>query len=119
MTEKTKQDQNKLKYTAADMVTLTRGTDEQEIVITAGRTDQVAEVYISDNLMVSKFRKLVEKAPDKYIITQIPKDQDGNPTGYFIEMPKKLVGFRMPRVEMTDEQKAVASERIKNMRKKS
>jgi predicted RNA-binding protein associated with RNAse of E/G family len=106
---------NESNYTYEDMVILSRSAEEQEMTITEMRGDGFIEVYISNNIRVTQFRKLVKNNPKDYIITRIPRDTDGNPTGYFITFPSNLISFRNPCV-LSEEQKQARSDRMKKMR---
>ena len=93
--------------------------DESEVCVTALKSEDVAEVYTSDNVYLTKFKKLVEANPDAWKITQIVERSDGTISGVMLQAPKKFISFRaserVGRV-MTDEEKAAAVERLRAAR---
>lgn len=103
-------------YKIEDIKTISRDYAEQETTISFGRTDTTAHMWVADSTMLTKVRNLIAKAPDSYKITNIDYCGD-EVTGFEVEFPKNLLSFRQPVTrEYTDEQKAAASERMKNMR---
>lgn len=103
-------------YKIEDIRTISRDYAEQETTISFGRTDVTARMWVADNTMLTKVRNLIAKAPGSYKITNIDYCGD-EVTGFEVEFPKNLLSLRQPITrEYTDEQKAVASERMKNMR---
>lgn len=99
-------------YTAED-ITVTEGvkSDEQETTVSFGRNDTAAKVWTNDNTVLTKLKKLVERAPDQWRVVDVTKDKDGKVVGYFFECPKKLIGFKAPR-EYTEEQKKAIADRL-------
>ena len=64
---------------------------------------------------ISKVRKLKEKYPDQVRIIAEPKDNDGC---IYAEMPTEWFTIRVPKkVVLTDEQKQIRSERLRQIRK--
>ena len=94
-------------------------SDESEVCVTALKSEDVAEIYTSDNIYLTKFKKLVEANPDAWKITQIVERSDGTVSGVMLRIPKKCLSFRaaerVGRV-MTDEEKAAAAERLRAAR---
>lgn len=107
------------KYTVDD-VTAIKGVslEEQETTVQMSRTEDVAHVWTSDNVAVTKIKKLMERAPDQWKLVKISTNAAGEPVGYFFECPKKLVSFRTPRVYDENDKAAIvarlASGRVKN-----
>lgn len=85
---------------------------EQEIHINATRDEVFATAYCSDTTWITKMDKLVVKPPDLFEVVSETK------WGKTYRFPKRLISIRSSIVtrEMTDEQKQVAAERLKNAR---
>lgn len=92
------------KYTVDDVVVI-KGLsgEEQETTVQISRTEDVAYVWTSDNVVATKIKKLMGRAPDQWKLVKISTNAAGEPVGYFFECPKKLVSFRVSR-EYSDEQ---------------
>lgn len=101
-------------YTADDLGIMDVAGDEQETTISWYRRDSVASVYTSDNTMLTKMKKLMAKSPDCKL-KNITWSKDGEPTGYFFEVPVRFVKVIKPK-EASEEQRAALSERLKAMR---
>ena len=101
-------------YTADDLGIMDVAGDEQETTISWYRKDSVAFVYTSDNTMLTKMKKLMAKSPDCKL-KNITWSKDGEPTGYFFEVPVRFVKVSKPK-EVSEEQRAALSERLKAMR---
>ena len=88
------------------------GIEEQEICINAMRHEDFATAYCSDRTWITKFDKLVEKSPDLF---KVVAETDYGKTYKF---PKRLISIRSSIVtrEMTEEQKRLAAQRLKNAR---
>ena len=91
-------------YTADDLGIMDVAGDEQETTISWYRRDAVASVYTSD----------MAKSPDCKL-KNITWSKDGEPTGYFFEVPVRFVKVLKPK-EVSEEQRAALSERLKAMR---
>ena len=85
---------------------------EQEICINAMRDEEFATAYCSDRTWITKFDKLVEKSPNLFEV--IAETDYGNT----YKFPKRLISIRSSIVtrEMTDEQKQLAADRLRNAR---
>lgn len=101
-------------YTADDLGIMDVAGDEQETTISWYRRDAVASIYTSDNTMLTKMKKLMAKSPDCKL-TNIAWNKDGEPTGYFFEVPVRFVKVIKPK-EVSEEQRAALSERLKAIR---
>lgn len=86
--------------------------EEQEVCINAMRDEDFATAYCSDRTWITKFDKLVEKSPNLF---EVVSETDCGKTYRF---PKRLISIRSSIVtrEMTEEQKQLAAERLKNAR---
>lgn len=101
-------------YTADELEVMEVAGDEQETTISWYRRDAVASVYTSDNTMLTKMKKLMAKSSDCKL-KNITWSKDGKPTGYFFEVPVRFVKVSKPK-EVSEEQRAALSERLKAMR---
>ena len=86
--------------------------EEQEICINAMRDEEFATIYCSDRTWITKMDKLVEKSPNLF---EVIAETDYGKTYKF---PKRLISIRSSIVtrEMTDEQKQLAADRLRNAR---
>ena len=91
---------------------MTLSIEEQEVCINAMRDEEFATAYCSDRTWITKFDKLVEKSPDLF---EVIAETDYGKTYKF---PKRLISIRSSIVtrEMTNEQKQLASDRLRNAR---
>lgn len=101
---------NKVEYTVDDLKALSGvASDEQETTVQMSRTEDVAHVWTNDNTVITKIRKLMVKAPDQWKLVRVSTNAAGEAVGYFIECPKKMVAFRVPRVYDEDGKAAIAA----------
>ena len=86
--------------------------EEQELCINAMRDEEFATAYCSDRTWITKFDRLVEKSPELF---EVIAETDYGKTYKF---PKRLISIRSSIVtrEMTEEQKRLAAQRLKNAR---
>ena len=86
--------------------------EEQEVCINAIRDEDFATAYCSDRTWITKMDKLVEKSPNLF---EVIAETDYGKTYKF---PKRLISIRSSIVtrEMTDEQKQLAADRLRNAR---
>ena len=91
---------------------MTLSIEEQEVCINAMRDEDFATIYCSDRTWITKMDKLVEKSPDLF---KVVSETDYGKTYRF---PKRLISIRSSIVtrEMTDEQKQLAADRLRNAR---
>lgn len=94
---------------------MTLSIEEQEVCINAMRDEDFATAYCSDRTWITKMDKLVEKSPDLF---KVISETDYGKTYKF---PKRLISIRSTIVtrEMTEEQKQLAAERMRNLRNKN
>ena len=85
---------------------------EQEVCINAMRYEDFATAYCSDRTWITKMDKLVEKSPNLFSV--IAETEYGKT----YKFPKRLISIRSSIVtrELTDEQRQLASERLRNAR---
>ena len=95
--------------------------DEQETTINYSRTDKEAEVYTSDNTVLTKIKNMFNSDDCEWKLKDVVKDQEGTIVGVFFIVPKKLISLRAKTVKssLTDEQRRAAAERLKNARRLS
>ena len=94
-------------------------SEESEVCVTALKSEDIANIYTSDNSYLTKFKKLIEVNPDAWKITQVVERSDGTVSGVMLQVPKKFISFRaVERVGrvMTDEEKTAAAERLRALR---
>lgn len=86
--------------------------EEQEVCINATRGEDFATAYCSDRTWITKMDKLVKKSPNLF---EVIAETDYGKTYRF---PKRLISIRSAIVsrEMTDEQKQLAADRLRNAR---
>lgn len=72
-----------------------------------------AEVSVDDRSSIAKMRKLIAEHPDEVVVKALPEENDGN---LLIEVPFKWIKVKPPR-HVSDEQRAMASERMKRINK--
>lgn len=85
---------------------------EQETIITYNAAEDLAEVYTCYPPMIRKLDKLAEENPEEWKILR----EQGNGKTY--TCPKGLITLRSKsakRTEMTEEQKQIAAERLKQL----
>lgn len=106
-------------YDLEELTILGNVSEESEICITALKSENTADIYTSDNIYLTKFKKLIEANPDVWKITQVVERPDGAVSGIMLRVPKKCLSFRaaerVGRV-MTDEEKVAAAERLRAAR---
>ena len=83
--------------------------EEQEVIFSSGRTEDIMECYTTDTTYMTKMDKLVAKNPDLFKLIK----QDSVSKTY--EFPKKLLSVRSGFKQISEEQKKAASDRFKKM----
>lgn len=83
---------------------------EQETIVSIIRTDDYAVICTSDTTMKTKLDKMCENSSDYYSLLS----DDGYYKKYKV-LDKNLISFRAKRREMSDEAKAAASQRFKDL----
>lgn len=81
--------------------------EEQEISLSAMRTEPQAYLYCSDTTWITKMDKYVEANPTDFSVHS--EDEFGKTYRF----PKNLITIRKQKKEMSDEQKKALSERLK------
>ena len=98
--------------------------DEQETVIVFSRNGKTASVETTDSTVFNKLKKCATTNPDEWVLTNVTQEHgETDPvrlSSACFECPKKLISIRsktMAPREMTDEERAVTAERMRNLRK--
>lgn len=102
-------------YDLEELTISGNASDESEVCVTALKSEDVADVYTSDNVYLTKFKKLVETNPDAWKITQVVERSDGTISGVMLQIPKKCLSFRAGKEServYTEEQKTELKERL-------
>lgn len=88
--------------------------EERETTINVLGSSQTMEIYTSDNVMITKLKKLLDANPDTIKCWEAGRFE-GKVTGYFFEMPKKHLSFRSSfnKHSMSEESRIAFGERIK------
>lgn len=89
--------------------------DESEVCVTALKSEDVVDIYTSDNVYLTKFKKLIEANPDAWKITQVVERSDGTVSGVMLQAPKKCLSFRAGKEaerSLSEDQKAELRERL-------
>lgn len=89
---------------------------EREVVITVNAAEDIADIYTADPVYIRKMDKLVAQNPDQF--REIRQEKlDGKVVAKRYEFPKRFVTIRSKdtKRELTDEQRAEMSERMKRL----
>ena len=106
------------KETEYDLEELTisgNASEESEVCVTALKSEDIADVYTSDNVYLTKFKRLIEANPDAWKITQVVERSDGTVSGVMLQAPKKCLSFRAGKEierSLSEDQKAELRERL-------
>ena len=92
---------------------------EQETIISFNAEEDTATIWASDPSWIRKMDKLVDSNPDEFKCTR-QEEMDGQVIQKRYEMPKKYVSIRSKsrKREMTEEQKKINAERLREARNK-
>lgn len=90
--------------------------DEQETVIRFYRTDEMLDIYTSDQTMITKLKKLLVSS-DEYKLDYEDKAEDGHTLAMQVLAPKELLALRPERLtrQFSDEQRKALSEKMKSI----
>lgn len=102
-------------YDLEELIISGNASEESEVCVTALKSESVADVYTSDNVYLTKFKKLVEANPDAWKITQVIERPDGTVSGVMLQAPKKCLSFRAGKEaerSLSEDQKAELRERL-------
>lgn len=90
-------------------------SEESEVCVTALKSEDIANIYTSDNSYLTKFKKLIEINPDAWKITQVVERSDGTISGVMLQVPKRCLSFRAGKEaerSLSEDQKAELRERL-------
>lgn len=90
--------------------------EEQETVISYIRAEKCAYIYTSDTNVINKLDKLCETLPGYYKFLRAETVQGQIVAKDYILTDKKMVKLRSTKRTMTEEQKQIAADRLKQMR---
>lgn len=89
--------------------------DEAETTICVERKGNTAQIYTSDNVMLTKLKKQMVKNPE-WKCWEAGRNTDNKVTGYFFEVPRRSVSIRAGnKIEVSDERREAAAKRFANM----
>lgn len=91
---------------------------EQEVVATRVATDNNIVIYTSDNVILNKFKKLVQGESD-WKFKDIYETNNGEVTGASIEGPIELITIRKQKIkkkELSPEEKKLLADRLAQVR---
>ena len=90
--------------------------EERETTISISGTDQMMDIYTSDNSMITKLKKILDANPDTVECWEAGRFEDGKVSGYHFKMDKKHLSLRSSvGREMSEEAKNAFRERVKQM----
>ena len=90
-------------------------SEESEVCVTALKSEDIANIYTSDNSYLTKFKKLIETNPDAWKITQVVERSDGTISGVMLQVPKRCLSFRAGKEterSLSEDQKTELRERL-------
>lgn len=89
--------------------------NEQEMTMTAMRTEEQVYLYCSDTTWITKMEKLLKANPDQFSVHS--EDQFGKT----YKFPKRFISIRSKDIkrEISEEKKEQLRERMMNLQKKS
>ncbi len=95
--------------------------DEQETVIEFYRTDDMLDIYTSDQTMITKLKKLLMKS-DEYKVLREEKSSDGRTLTLEVTAPKDFLTLKSKRretAELTDEERESLANRMRAINEKN
>lgn len=94
--------------------------EDQETLIAIKRDATRITLSVSDNKMLTRIKRLMNKAPGLIDCRVYSRNRDGQPVEYEIDMPLKCLRFAVPRQKrmLTDEQRKSCAERLRKARVK-
>lgn len=102
-------------YDLEELTISGNSSDESEVCVTALKSENFADIYTSDNVYLTKFKKLIEANPDAWKITQVVERSDGTISGVMLQVPKRCLSFRAGKEaerSLSEDQKAELRERL-------
>ena len=108
-------------YDLEELIISGNASDEPEVCVTALKSEDFADIYTSDNVYLTKFKKLVEANPDAWKIVQVVERPDGTVSGVMLQVPKRCLSFRAGKEadrSLSEDQKTELRERLAAARNK-
>lgn len=108
-------------YDLEELIISGNASDESEVCVTALKSEDFADIYTSDNVYLTKFKKLVEANPDAWKIVQVVERPDGTVSGVMLQVPKRCLSFRAGKEadrSLSEDQKTELRERLAAARNK-
>lgn len=106
-------------YTPDELAMVDAKVVEQEISLAAYRGENYYDVWITDNLMLGKLKRLMRKAPDLCALKKVEWHTDGTVAGYKFRVDKRCVRFQAPPLApraLTEEEKERKRELLRTYR---
>lgn len=107
------------KYLTVDeMIAVKCNLEEQETSISMMRNDSKVLIFTSDNTFITKLKRVMIKCPDNFKCYVSGYDRNGNPVGYFIEGPKKILSIRAGKNKkpLSQEERAERAARMRKLK---
>lgn len=95
---------------------VTHCIEERETLINLNACDDMASIYTSDNVFLTKMKKAFAENPNDFKCYEMWRGKDGV-TGYKFICPKELISVRKKRNTLSDEDKEKRSEMFKQLHK--
>ena len=108
-------------YDLEELTISGNASEESEVCVTALKSEDFADIYTSDNVYLTKFKKLVEANPDAWKIVQVVERPDGTVSGVMLQAPKRCLSFRAGKEadrSLSEDQKTELRERLAAARNK-
>lgn len=108
-------------YDLEELTISGNASEESEVCVNALKSEDVANIYTSDNIYLTKFKRLIEANPDAWKITQVVERSDGTVSGVMLQAPKKCLSFRAGKEterSLSEDQKTELRERLAAARNK-
>lgn len=108
-------------YDLEELIISGNASDESEVCVTALKSEDFADIYTSDNVYLTKFKKLVEANSDAWKIVQVVERPDGTVSGVMLQVPKRCLSFRAGKEadrSLSEDQKTELRERLAAARNK-
>lgn len=107
---------SKVKITNIDQISnVACNVEERETSITFGYLDKQAEIFTSDNTIITKIKKCMIKDPNNWECFEAGRI-DGNVTGYFFVTKKSNIALRSlqerEKRQLSDEERKLLGERL-------
>lgn len=102
-------------YDLEELTISGNASDESEVCVNAIKSEDIVSIYTSDNIYLTKFKRLIEANPEAWKITQVVERSDGTVSGVMLQAPKRCLSFRAGKeIErfLSEDQKIELRERL-------